>query len=96
MDSAKEIRRAVDTGKVAFGYKQCKKEILAGRGKLVIAASTLQPNEKETLKHIAGIEQKKYFEYPDTGLNLGSICGKPFVVSAMLILDEGKSKVLEV
>ena len=55
----------------------------------------LGTNEKENLKQIAAVENKKFYEYADTGLVLGSVCGKPFVVSAMLILDAGKSKVAE-
>lgn len=95
VDANKEIRRAVDTGKVAFGYKEAQKKMLAGQGEMLIVAKNMPKNEKETIKHTAAVEGKKVYEYSDTGLVLGSICGKPFVVSAMLILEAGKSKVLE-
>lgn len=92
----KEIRRAVDTGKVVFGYKQCRKELAKNNGELLIIAKNLPKNQKETLTHLAKIEEKKVFEFPESGLNLGSICGKPFVISSMIILDKGKSKVNEI
>ena len=95
MDLNKEVRRAVDTGKVLFGYKQCTKKLLAGEGEIVIVSKNLPVNERETLKQIANIESKKFYEYPENGLVLGSVCGKPFVISTMLVLDAGKSKVLE-
>lgn len=95
-DANKEIRRAVDTGKVAFGLKECKKKLLNGQGEMLIVSKNMPQNDKETIKQVAKVEGKKYYEYADTGLVLGSVCGKPFVVSAMLILDAGKSKVLEV
>jgi large subunit ribosomal protein L30e len=95
VDANKEIRRAVDTGKVAFGTRECHKKLLAGEGEMVIVSKNMPANEKETLKQIANVESKKFYEYNETGLVLGSVCGKPFVVSAMLILDGGKSKVLE-
>ena len=96
VDANREIRRAVDTGKVAFGYRECQKKILAGVGEMVIVSKNMPKNEKETLKQIVAVEGKKFYEYSETGLVLGSVCGKPFVVSAMLILDAGKSKVLEI
>ncbi|MCX6804159.1 MAG: 50S ribosomal protein L30e [Candidatus Diapherotrites archaeon] len=96
VEANKEIRRAVDTGKIVFGYRQCQKKLLAGEGEMVIASKNMPKNEKETLKQIALVENKKFYEYLDTGLALGSVCGKPFVVSTMMILEAGKSKVLEI
>jgi large subunit ribosomal protein L30e len=95
VDVAKEIRRAVDTGKVSFGYKSCQKNLASGNGEMIIISSNIQKNEKEKLTHLAEIEGKKILEFDKNGLMLGSICGKPFVVSAMIILDKGKSNILE-
>ncbi len=96
VDTNKEIRRAVDTGKVSFGYKTCQKNLSKGEGELIIVSNNMPLNEKEKLEQLAKTENKKFFVYQDSGLTLGSICGKPFVVSAMIILDKGKSKILEI
>ena len=95
MDANKEIRRAVDTGSVAFGYKSCQKNLANGKGEIVIVSVNLPNNDKEKLAHLAKVEGKKYFEYPENGLVLGSVCGKPFVISAMIVLDKGKSNVVD-
>ena len=95
VEANKEIRRAVDTGSVTFGTKVARKKILAGEGQMVIVSNNLPTNEKETLKQLVTIEGKKFYEYSDTGLVLGSVCGKPFTISVMVVLDAGKSKVLE-
>jgi large subunit ribosomal protein L30e len=95
VDASKEIRRAVDTGKVAFGSKQSIKELLKGNGSVVIVSSNIPAGEKEKLKHITELESKKFYEFDKNGLTLGSICGKPFVVSALIVLDAGKSKIDE-
>ncbi|MFA5357966.1 MAG: 50S ribosomal protein L30e [archaeon] len=95
MEVNKEIRRAVDTGKIAFGQRQCLKNLAKGIGELVIVSETLPVNEKEKIAHIAKIENKKFYVFGGNGQALGSVCGKPFVVSTMLVLDAGKSKVLE-
>jgi len=96
VDANKEIRRVVDTGKVVFGYKECTKKLLAGQGEMIIISKNMPKNDKETIKQISHIESKKFYEYPDNGLVLGSVCGKPFVISAMLVLEVGKSKVLDI
>lgn len=95
MDTNKEIRRAVDTGKVSFGYKTCQKNLLQGEGEMIIISNNLPKNDREVLQHLAKVEGKKFLEYPENGLTLGSVCGKPFVVSAMIIIDAGKSSILD-
>jgi large subunit ribosomal protein L30e len=95
VDINKEIRRAVDTGKVAFGLKMCQKELLKGNGEMIIVCSNMPQNQKEKLKHITELENKKYYEFDKNGLVLGSICGKPFVISSLIVLDKGKSNVME-
>jgi large subunit ribosomal protein L30e len=95
VEISKEIRRAVDTGKVSFGYRACQKSLISGKGELVVVSSNLPANWKETLKQLADTEKKRFVEVPETGLELGSVCGKPFNISAMIVLEVGKSKVLE-
>ncbi len=93
-DERKEIRRAVDTGKVVFGTKKSENNILKGNGKLIILSENTQKAVQERISHTAnaiGIPLKKF---GGTSLELGSVCGKPFPVSVMLVLNEGKSKIL--
>jgi large subunit ribosomal protein L30e len=96
MDINKEIRRAVDTGKVAFGTKQTEKILAKNEGEMVIISSNIPEIQKEKLNHLAEIAGKKFFEHKISGLNLGSVCGKPFVISSMIIIDKGKSNILNV
>ncbi|MCX8158589.1 MAG: 50S ribosomal protein L30e [Candidatus Diapherotrites archaeon] len=96
VDVNKEIRRAVDTGKVLFGAKQTEKSILNGKAKLIIIAKNTPPEIKDKLVSLSKAANKSYYEFEDNSLKLGSLCGKPFSVSAMAIIDEGKSKVMEI
>ena len=89
-----ELRRAVDTGKVVFGSKEVEKSLLKDSGKGVIVSSTLQKLEKEKLKKIAALADIPFFEFEGTALELGAVCGKPFRISAAMVSDQGKSKVL--
>lgn len=95
IDANKEIRRAVDTGKVLFGLKQAQKNVLKGNGKLIIISRNIPVADKEKLKHFGNVSQIPFFEFKGSGITLGSVCGKPFIVGCCLVQDVGKSRVLE-
>ncbi|MFH1663438.1 MAG: 50S ribosomal protein L30e [archaeon] len=95
MDINIEIRRAVETGKVSFGEKTAEKNILKGNGELIIISSNAKKLLKERLEHYAKLSEIPFFEFKGTSVELGSVCGKPFPVSAMTVLSKGKSKILE-
>ena len=95
LDINKEIRRAVDTGKVLFGTEQVKKNLLRGKAQIVIAVNNMPSIEKEEMQSLAEIAGIGFYNYEGNGLELGSVCGKPFGILSMAILDEGKSKLIE-
>ena len=96
IDTNREIRRAVDTGSVKFGFKQAEKNVLKGNAELIILSSNAQKRAKEKIKQYCGVGQGvPFFEFPGTSVELGSVCGKPFIVSCLCIEKPGKSKVLE-
>ena len=94
VDAAREIRRAVDTGKVLFGTKSSGKSLKNGTAKLLIIANNVPQLEKEKLVALAETSRTPNYMFSGSGLELGSVCGKPFTVSVMVVEDEGKSKVL--
>ena len=95
-DTAKELRRAIDTGSVAFGTKSTQKKVLNGDCKLVIASNNSEKYGKEKIKELCKTAEVPFYEFEETGKELGSICGKPFVVSFACVEKPGKSKILEV
>lgn len=95
MDIETEIRRAVDSGKVLIGFRECEKNVLKGIGKLLIVSKKLDEKKREKLKHIADVSEIPCIELEKGPMELGAICGKPYRASVMLIIDPGKSKVLE-
>jgi len=96
VDFEKEIRRAVDTGKVEFGYRTAEKNALLGKGLLLVLSEGLGTEKREKLKHTAELSGIPVYEFDKTALKLGSVCGKPFPVTAMTVTEQGKSKVLTV
>lgn len=95
MDVKREIRRAVDTGKIEFGLNKTQKGTVRGKGQMVILSENMHSASAERLRHYAGLAGIPVYAFEGTGLELGKVCGKPFVVSALIVHDEGKSKVLE-
>ena len=94
IDVKKEIRRAVDTGKVLFGARNLEKNILKESGELIILSNNLPGLEKERIHHLSQVSGVPVYDFSGSAHELGEICGKPFIISAMLVTDAGKSKIL--
>ena len=88
IDISKPLKAAIATGEVAFGLDQTEKAIKAGKAQMIIVAKNC-PNK--ALATDAGI---KTFVYDGNNMELGSLCGKPFSVSALAIIDKGTSNIL--
>lgn len=95
VDPAKELRRAVDTGKVGLGFKETKRNILKGSCLLVIIGKGVEKGKQEALEGFCSAAGIPYYEFNAKSAQLGSICGKPFSVSFACVTDMGKSKLLE-
>lgn len=91
---SREIRRAVDTGKAAFGFKQAEKILLKESAELVIFSNNASKPEKQRIQEYATIAGVPCYNFEGNGLELGAVCGKPFVVSVLSIQNPGKSKIL--
>lgn len=95
IDVNREIRRAVDSGKVFFGSKQSEKSINSGEAKLLITTNNTPKLLKEKMLTKAVIGKVDVLEFEGNSLELGQICGKPFNVSLMVIKEAGKSSILK-
>ncbi|MCD6434479.1 MAG: 50S ribosomal protein L30e [Candidatus Diapherotrites archaeon] len=94
MSIKKELRRAVDSGKVLFGVRETEKSILNDSAKLIIIAHNCPEREKNRIIHLAKIARIPLVKMKENAYDIGELCGKPFSIAAMAIIDEGKSKIL--
>jgi len=94
MEINKAIRTAVDTGNVILGSRESIKSIKHGEGKLVIIAGNCKEDIMEDVKYYAKLSNIPIYIHDVNSLELGAICGKPFPVSVMVILDPGNSDIL--
>ncbi|MCJ2555260.1 MAG: 50S ribosomal protein L30e [Thermoplasmata archaeon] len=88
-DLAGPLRRAIETGQVVLGLRQVRRALQSDQARLVIRASNC-PDE-----FLGAPEDVPVEEFPGSNVELGAACGKPFSVSAVAVLDPGKSKILK-
>ncbi|RLG72783.1 MAG: 50S ribosomal protein L30e [Methanobacteriota archaeon] len=93
-DIKKAIRQCVETGRVVFGVKQSIRSAKLGDAHMLIVSSTCPRAFVEDIKYYAKLSNIPVYEFPGTSRELGSASGKPFTISAMAILDPGKSEIL--
>ncbi|MCK4718286.1 MAG: 50S ribosomal protein L30e [Thermoplasmata archaeon] len=86
-DINKAIKGVLNTGTVTMGVKETKKASAKRKLKMVIVASNFP--EKEFGKAPVHV-------FKGTNVELGTVCGKPFAVSVLGILDEGQSGIISI
>ncbi|WP_255334612.1 50S ribosomal protein L30e [Methanosarcina sp. KYL-1] len=86
----KSLIKAMRTGKVIVGANRTIDAAATGTAKLVVLAS----NCPEDIKKKIQATSVPVLEYTGTSVELGPVCGKPFTIAAMAILDAGESDIL--
>ena len=84
------IKTILRTGKVVIGSRRTLKLVKLGKVKAVIAASNLPRELKEDLEYYAKLSRVPVIVFPGTNMELGVVCGKPFSVAMMGVLDTGQ------
>lgn len=86
----KSLIKAVKTGKVIIGANRTVDAAADGSAKMVILASNCPEDVKKKVQET----NVPVLEYEGTSVELGPVCGKPFTIAAMAILDAGESDIL--
>jgi large subunit ribosomal protein L30e len=93
-DVTKAIQIVTKTGKTILGARQSIKAIKHGDVKLVILAANTPSTIRNDIIHYAKLSGVPTMEYEGSSLDLGFICGKPFLVSVVSIQESGDSDIL--
>jgi large subunit ribosomal protein L30e len=91
MDFNTSLRRAIKTGKVILGQSATKESIESGEAKLVVVATNCP---EEFTKYLSGKDELKTHTFEGSGVQLGRACGKPFMVSALAVIESGDSDIM--
>ncbi len=89
-----ELRLAVDTGEVSIGYRSTYKTIASNKAKLVIVPKKGNNNIIDDIKHLCKVSNIKLIEFDGNAIDLGNICGKPYSINAIAIIDQGNAHIL--
>jgi large subunit ribosomal protein L30e len=87
VDISRALKSAITTGKVQFGLDQTLKAVKAGQAQMIILARNCPSQELKDA-------DVKIHVYEGNNMELGALCGKPFSVSALAIIDKGSSNIL--
>ena len=87
---------ALRTGKVEWGRKKAKQAVERGNVELAVIARNSPIEEIEELEYYANLSGTSLVEYPGSSWELGEVCGRPHMISAVVIRDAGDSKLREV
>ncbi len=94
-DISNDIRLAVDSGKAAFGINKTSESIISNKAKMVIVASKNKEGRISDITHLAKMSGIRVYIFEGTPVALGVVCGKPFSVSVLSVIDPGNSRLLE-
>jgi len=95
IDVNKQIQIVLRTGKVALGAKEALDSAKFARAKLLILAANCPENERKDIVYYAKQSSVPVHIYAGTSIDLGSACGKNFVVSALTIKEPGDSEIMK-
>ncbi len=88
VDISRALKAAISTGKVEFGLDQTEKAVKNGSAQMVVVSANCPSPELVNNKDV------KIHVYDGNNMELGALCGKPFSVSALAIIDKGTSNIL--
>lgn len=96
-DIAKSIQMAVRTGKTILGANESIRAVKHGDVKLVILAANTPSSIRNDIIHYTNLSDPKIptMDYEGSSLDLGFICGKPYLVSVVSVQQPGDSDILQ-
>ena len=94
IDVDKAIRLAVKTGKVTLGSNRSIEELKKGNPKMIIVASNCPFDIKNEVNYYSELANISVFEFSGNSWELGSLCGKPFMVTTLAVYEAGDSEIL--
>ena len=94
-DLKQKLRTTVKTGKLVLGSKNVIKLLLNGTAKLIILSDNCSNEVKEKIVYYCKLADVPYHIAEASGLDMGAACGKPFTVSALAVIEQGDSTILD-
>ncbi len=94
-DLNNDLRLAVDTGSVALGTRETERAISGAKAKLVVITSKGKVDANNDITHLCNVAGIKMVKFKGSSMELGTICGKPYSINSLAVIEPGNSKILE-
>ncbi|PKP54385.1 MAG: 50S ribosomal protein L30e [Candidatus Altiarchaeales archaeon HGW-Altiarchaeales-3] len=91
-----KLNTAIRTGKLVFGSKNVIKLLLNGTSKLIVLSNNCPDDVTEKINYYCRLAEVPCYTSKMDGIELGAASGKPFTVSALAVIKEGDSTIMDV
>ena len=95
MEVNEELNKLEKTGEFVLGSNETVEATRSGNSKLTILSATCPPEVEEEVRELADNNDVPLYFYKGGSEELGLALGKPFLISAMAVIDPGDSIILE-
>ena len=95
IDLNRQVKILMRTGKFSLGTNKALEAAKSGRTKIIILASNCPEPNRSDITRYAGMSGVPTYASDMTARDLGTICEKPYVVSAISISEPGDSEILK-
>jgi large subunit ribosomal protein L30e len=93
-DLNNDVRLAVDTGKVSFGHREVLRAVNSSSAKAVIIAEKGRKSMTDDINHVCKVAGIRVITFRGSSMELATVCGRPYSVNSLAILDAGNSTIL--
>ena len=93
-DLDNDLRLTVDTGRVSLGHRETLRAVSDSSAKVVVIAEKGKKEMLDDLSHLCGIAGIRIIRFKGSSMELGAICGKPYSVNSLAIIEAGNSRIL--
>ena len=93
-DLSSDIRLAVDSGKTSLGVNSVLDSIKKNTAKIIVVTSKNKPEDLREIGHTAKIAGVDVLKFDGDSMQLGAVCGKPYSVAALSVIEPGNSNIL--
>jgi large subunit ribosomal protein L30e len=95
IDVDKAIGAAVKTGKVIFGAESAIKNAQTGKARIIVISANCPAEVRSDIEYYSGLSGVNVVVYKGTSIDLGMVCKKPFMISALTVKEPGDSDILK-
>lgn len=85
MSLSDEIQSAIKNGNAIIGVRESLKHIRTSSSKMIVVAENIPATLEKEIRHNSKISNVRLEVFNGSSKDLGTICGKPFPVSVLVV-----------